>query len=151
MKNFNLQRNFEEDFFEKENLISCIDIDFLISIANPIETPSYELQNKERCTRAELWQNILKEGLKEPFFITFSEKLQTIRLESGNHRVRIFKEMGIKKVLCVGILYDNGILFEGNGKHTYPYLGNAKISNVKAFKIFNIQLNLFNIKEELSI
>ncbi len=46
----------------------------------------------------ELWENILKEGLRSPLIMRAGLKNKKMRLESGNHRIQVLHQHGIKEV-----------------------------------------------------
>jgi hypothetical protein len=116
------KNNFEYKGFN--NIVINIPIQLLKKIANPNPLPIFELQNKKKVSKEVLYQDIKKNGLKEPFFISIGIKSKTIRLESGNHRIQILKG----NVPCVFFISDFGIINTGNGLHLY----NFNISNIKS-------------------
>lgn len=64
-----------------------------------------------------MWENIKEEGLQEPLLIVIGYENKTIRLESGNHRIKTAIEDGYTHLpVAVQIIKDN-LLNEGNGTH----------------------------------
>jgi hypothetical protein len=70
----------------------------------------------------EIWQGILKQGMRDPLIVKIglAPGLATIRLESGNHRIRSAKQSGLTHLPAIGIASAQPILHRGNGEHTVP-------------------------------
>ena len=134
-----LKTNYINNNWEKHDLLCEIDISFLLEICNPNPLPEYELQNRERVTPETLLKDIEKNGMQEPFFITYSNEQNTIRLESGNHRIHLLKKCGVEKVECVCFINKSGIMFEGNGLHTFKHKNIKDDINIKTLKITHIK------------
>ena len=91
-----------------------IKLDYLFSISNPDVKPEFELQDKTKVSYETMKQDIINNGILEPLVILTSQ--DGIRLESGNHRIYILKDLGISTAPCI-IKRGNANL--GNGTHIY--------------------------------
>lgn len=67
-----------------------------------------------------VFDSIEKDGMEEPLVILISPTKKTIRLESGNHRIKVAIERGYTHLPCSLIIFEEGIIHEGNGDHLYP-------------------------------
>ena len=45
-----------------------------------------------------LWENILEEGLHNPFIMRVGLQNKKMRLEAGNHRIQVFHKYGVKMI-----------------------------------------------------
>lgn len=66
-----------------------------------------------------VFDNIEKNGMRDPLLIVISKKNNTIRLESGNHRINEAISRGYSHLPCATLVIDESILHEANGKHSY--------------------------------
>lgn len=64
-----------------------------------------------------VWKNILEDGLQEPLLIVIGFDNKTIRLESGNHRIKTAIKDGYTHLPVAVIIIKDNLLNEGNGLH----------------------------------
>jgi len=96
--------------FNNDKQIKWIDTDDLLKMA--AEKPT--AMSPEEYT--ELWASLTTNGMETPLVVTQSKT--HMRLDSGNHRVRLFKKHGIKKVPVVLRQVNNVVQSPKNGLHT---------------------------------
>jgi hypothetical protein len=61
-------------------------------------SPTTALMDGSRVNMTVLWDNLLKEGLHNPFIMRVGLKNKKFRLESGNHRIQLFHQHGVRTV-----------------------------------------------------
>ncbi|MES2353486.1 MAG: hypothetical protein V4568_03615 [Pseudomonadota bacterium] len=101
-----------------------VSVDWLLGLANPNPTACTDLVNwrqDELVTMDELFRNLLAEGMRDPLLIGVGRVSRMIRLEAGNHRVRVFHARGIKYVPAIAYVSDSAITHEENGTHPGRY------------------------------
>jgi hypothetical protein len=101
-----------------------IDLKYIHSIKNPNLTLTTTLSDKKdspQISMNELAKSIQRDGILDPLLITLSIDLNLIRLERGNHRINVFKDVGIMKapVIVQNCGKQSVILETGNGIHTF--------------------------------
>lgn len=84
---------------------------WLNSIAAPVPTPT---------DMAELWRNLCTNGLRDPLVLGVG-KDNTLRLDAGNHRVKLFAKYGIKALPVIAKVGATAILDPGNGLHCFKF------------------------------
>jgi hypothetical protein len=95
-------------------------LDFLISIANPNATTFTDLLSGEIVHQNIVFDDIEQHGMAEPLLIVICWKKNTIRLESGNHRIHVAHARGYTHLPCSLMVIEHYWLHEGNGQHYYP-------------------------------
>ncbi len=101
------------------NLVEEVSTKFLAKICDfdtPDITDDLDNQNKNQ---EEVFSNIEKHGMRDPLLIVISQKHKTIRLESGNHRIRVALERGYTHLPVATLIIEEKLLKEGNGLHTF--------------------------------
>ena len=98
-------------------LVSNVGVDFLKKIANPKSTNFTDLLSGEIVHQDIVWKNIKEEGLQEPLLIVISYDHKTIRLESGNHRIKTAIKDGYTHLPIAILVIKDILLNEGNGTH----------------------------------
>ena len=104
-----------------------VNIEFLISIANPNATQFTDLLDGSIVHQNTVFDDIEQHGMAEPLLIVISWQHNTIRLESGNHRIHVAHERGYTHLPCALMIIKERWLHSGNGEHTYsahPLLDN---------------------------
>ena len=101
-------------FHQSKDIVWMRTEDVIKMAANP-PTP---MSNKEWD---DLWASLQKNGMKDPLMITTDGK--TMRLDSGNHRIRLFDQHKIDKVPCVIKYAENVVVSPGNGTHKGDTIG----------------------------
>ena len=107
----------------KQARLSLIPIDLLLDWANPQPAPTARLVDTDQQTTLvdvqALYDDIEANGMRDPFTLILSKGNNTLRLESGNHRVQIFADQGISH-LPVALFVFDGLFNEANGHHRIP-------------------------------
>lgn len=103
--------------------VQWMDIDFALRISNPNFSQTTDLghwgagaQNPQVSLDL-LLKDILQNGMRDPFIVAIGFNSCSIRLETGNQRIRVFKQLGLKRIPVVGFLGHSQIVFTGNGVH----------------------------------
>lgn len=65
-----------------------------------------------------LWADLNANGMNTPLIVTVGTETDKMRLDSGNHRVRLFAKHGIDKVPCKVEIVKNQVKRTGNGMHS---------------------------------
>lgn len=101
------------------NQVEEISLNFLKQIAN-FDTPDItdDIDNQHKH-QEEVFANIEKYGMRDPLLIVISKKHKTIRLESGNHRIRVALKRGYTHLPVATLIIDEKLLNEGNGLHVF--------------------------------
>ena len=110
--------------------VEFICIDFLIAAANPKPTKETDLITGEICHQEVVWKNILKEGMYEPLMLRINPYQREMRLESGNHRVRMAKKYGIKYLPVASFVTKMTIFNKVNGSHVFYLNDKVKVENM---------------------
>lgn len=102
-------------------LVEFAPIDFLIEMSNPqfkTETDTGLWHSPERLDFEALYQNMLTHGMRDAHLIGVGLEDRRIRLETGNQRVRLFKQAGYTHLPVVAYVKDGScITHPGNGVH----------------------------------
>jgi hypothetical protein len=96
--------------------IEMVPTGFLYNIRNKDATNWTTNQSGEKMTMDELKQSIEEEGFIDPFIISICG--DKIRLEEGNHRIQIAKEIGEEKLPAVVKILKK---FPMNKHHKHEY------------------------------
>jgi hypothetical protein len=67
-----------------------------------------------------VFDSIEQDGMTDPMLIVISPEKMTIRLESGNHRIKEALRRGYDYLPCAFVLFNDGYFKLGNGDHLYP-------------------------------
>lgn len=57
----------------------------------------------------------------EPLLLVYSYKYSTLRLESGNHRIKVAIERKYTHLPCALLIIQDKWIHSLNGKHFFPY------------------------------
>lgn len=102
------QDSFFSRFLNREDIV-WMNTDDVLKMAAPIPT---HMSDKEWN---DLWVSLQKNGMKDPLELTTDGK--TMRLDSGNHRIRLFHQHNIDKVPCTIKNSEDVVVSPGNGTH----------------------------------
>lgn len=104
-----------------KGFVQPVDILFLMSISRgyPYKKTNKRKNTEELIVLRDLQKDIEKNGLIDPFFISVSKSTLEYRLESGNNRIFLLKEMGFTHVDSVVLISDNVIRYKENGEHKF--------------------------------
>lgn len=89
--------------------IEWFSIDDVMEMSAPIPTP---MSKKDYM---DLWKSLVQDGMKTPMEITTNGK--HMRLDSGNHRIKLFKQNNISKIPCIVKKVKNVVVTPENGLH----------------------------------
>lgn len=105
------------------SMIEWVPTQWLFELSNPNVTPDDKTDlgtwdyKPEMVSMEQLFQNIVKNGMRDPFIVGIGRVTRRTRLEAGNHRIRIFLAHGISLVPAIAYVGDSAITWEGNGTH----------------------------------
>lgn len=101
-----------------------VPIRWLLTLSNPNASQETDLgtwePNAPLVGLADLYSNLLKEGMRDPFIVGVGRVTRRIRLEAGNHRVHTLLHHGILWAPAVAYVGDSSITHLGNGSHEGP-------------------------------
>lgn len=130
--------------------VELVCVDFLLRFANPNPTEETDLCNGEIHHQEVVWQNILDEGMQEPLMLRVNPYDNEIRLESGNHRVRLAKKYGFKYLPVATFVTKKTIFHAGNGGHVF-YLDSQTGFKNKVNCSYDYQISIKNNFDNLNI
>lgn len=99
------------------HLIEMIPTKWLLGISNPNPTGYSDLKDGSVVYMDKLYQDMLENGMSDPLVLGVGVSTNRVRLESGNHRVRIFDSKGINLIPAVALVKTSSITSKGNGEH----------------------------------
>ncbi len=105
--------------WNKANQVEEVSVQFLKSIANPEATEITDDLDGSHKHQSEIFTSIESQGMRDPLLVVISQKHQTIRLEAGNHRIKVAIERGYTHLPIATLIIDEKLLREGNGHHTF--------------------------------
>lgn len=101
--------------------IEWVPTDWLLGLANPKPSATTDLgnwQSDERVDWEHLFADMLAAGMRDPFMVGVGRVTRRVRLEAGNHRIRLMVQHGIHMVPAVAYVGDSAIsyqcVFNGN-------------------------------------
>lgn len=94
---------------------------WLLDLSNPDASDTTDLgtwlPDEPLVGMDELYANMLATGMRDPFIVGVGRVTRRVRLEAGNHRVRVLLAEGIEQVPAVAYVGDSAITHLGNGAH----------------------------------
>jgi hypothetical protein len=120
----------------RDGKIELLPTEWVYRFRNVDADPFTDLKNGRIVGLDQLWENILEEGLHDPLIMRVCRFTRAGRLETGNHRIWVFKEKGIPFV-PVAVEIGFGVVGNpGNGFHSYdmeddllvPHMGGTRDS-----------------------
>lgn len=99
--------------------VEFVAVDFLLNFCNPSPTTETDLYTGETCDQEVVWKNIMEEGIHEPLMLRINPYDNEIRLESGNHRVRMAKKYNISHLPVASFITKRTVFHSGNGPHVF--------------------------------
>lgn len=93
-----LKETWKEHPLYKLGKIELIPTEWVYQYRGPDVSPFPDLLDGTVVTKEVLWNNILEIGMREPFIMRIGLANKKFRLESGNHRIVLFKEHGVPYV-----------------------------------------------------
>jgi len=118
------------NFYNNDNII-WLPTNDVFKMSAPIPTP---MSDKEWVN---LLNSLLDNGMRTPLEITTDGNM--VRLDSGNHRIKLFAKYGIDKVPCVIKKVKNVVVSPDNGTHR-----GIELSKLKNINIEIISSNIVN-------
>ena len=98
MKNLVIQEKWKEHKLFKQGHVELVPTDWLMQYWVSDTSQTADLKDGERVDLQGLWNDIAKNGLKDPLIMRVGLSSQTCRLEAGNHRIQVLKQHGIDEV-----------------------------------------------------
>lgn len=99
--------------------IEWVCCDLLMQISSQSDRDMTDLTCGTLAPLDEVWEDIEQNGMKEPFMIRINPTRQTIRLESGNHRLKKAIARGHKFMPCATFITQKIIFHPENGLHEH--------------------------------
>lgn len=118
MKKLKIKR-WKDHPWNNNNQVEEIKISFIEKIRNKESLPTTDDIDGIIKSQSVVFDNIEKNGMRDPLLIVISSKYKTIRLEAGNHRIQEAKKRGYTHLPVAVLVIDEHYLKEGNGKHYY--------------------------------
>jgi hypothetical protein len=125
-------KKWENHIWYKQGFVSEVEVVFLKSIANSKSTDYTDMPDGSIFHQEIIFDSIEKDGMEDPLVIVISVLNKTIRLESGNHRVKIAVNRGYTHLPCTLVIFEKGILLEGNGNHLFK-VGSNILDRISSF------------------
>lgn len=99
--------------------VELIPVSFLDLIRNKNNKPFTDDLDGNIIHEDEVWKDIELNGMFEPLIIRIGFKNKTIRLESGNHRIRSALKNGYTHLPVATFVANDAIAFPINGHHQF--------------------------------
>ncbi len=112
-------KRYEFHPWSEQGVVCHMPLDWLLTISNPNPTDSTDLLDGRIVHQDIVWRDIEKNGMLEPLLMVVSGKHRTIRLESGNHRIRTAIGSGYTHIPCSLTVIKEKVLCLGNGEHSF--------------------------------
>ena len=96
--------------------------EFLINFSNPLPKNQTDNLNNEIVDVADLWKELVNIGMRHPLNLRICLEKNTVRLETGNQRIRLFKKYKIPYIPTIIEIAKTPIGNPGNGLQLYPLL-----------------------------
>ncbi|MEC8009880.1 MAG: hypothetical protein VX185_03840 [Pseudomonadota bacterium] len=93
---------------------------FLLKFANPYPENQTLNHAAETVPLDKLWQELNVMGMQQPFVLRVCLSKKTVRLETGNQRIRLFEQHGITKVPVIIEVAETPIADRKNGDQLRP-------------------------------
>lgn len=102
-------------------MLQWVPMYWLHELANPLADDRADLgtwpADAPLVGRAELYANLLATGMRDPFIVGVGRVTRKVRLEAGNHRVKVLLSNGVFYAPAVAYVGDSAITHPGNGAH----------------------------------
>ena len=108
---------------------ALVPVEALLAIAHPDPHPATDLgTGPQEWDLAYVWSHILEQGMADPLVVVWglpkdNGAPHSLRLESGNHRVRAALAHGCSHLPVVAMAMEGGVFQPANGTHRYPVSG----------------------------
>ncbi|WP_318493482.1 ParB N-terminal domain-containing protein [Photobacterium leiognathi] len=104
---------------DDSNKVVLFPTEILSQIANPLATDTTDNLEGEVVDQEDVWRDIIENGMRDPLLVVISWRYKTIRLESGNHRVKMAKKYGVDRLPVATLVIEEMLLNPGNGSHFF--------------------------------
>jgi hypothetical protein len=104
----------------KQGYVAEFPVELLDAIRYQDSTEYTDLPNGDIHHQNIIFDSIENDGMEEPLVIVISPTNMTIRLESGNHIIKVAIDRGYTHLPCSLIIFEKGIIHKENGDHLYP-------------------------------
>lgn len=94
-----------------------VSLEWLLEIANPAPNEQVKLLDQSIISSEDLWKDIEKKGMRDPFIIACGSIDGRVRLETGNHRIQLLLSKGILHAPAVALLTEIAWVDKDNGSH----------------------------------
>ena len=104
-----------------QGMLEMIPATWVFKLANPETGQKTDLSpgGATLVSITELWENMQREGMRDPFILSAGLHSRTARLEAGNHRIKLFVDHNVPYVPATVLVSDGCIISEQNGSHEF--------------------------------
>jgi hypothetical protein len=95
---YNIQPLWKDHPLTRAHSVELVPTDLVWRYYGKDVSPNTGIKNGKPESMETLWENLLSEGLRDPFILRVGIKNRKMRLEAGNHRIQLFKKYGIPQV-----------------------------------------------------
>ena len=112
------------DLFQhiKNASAGLVPIEFLIKFSNPFPKSYTDNLSHEIVPVEVLWNELITVGMRHPLNLRICIKEKTVRLETGNQRIRLFQKYDVHHIPTTIEIAETPIGNPGNGLQVYPLL-----------------------------
>jgi hypothetical protein len=105
----------------KKGLVEMLPTYWVLMLSNPKSGNQTDLTpgGSKLVGLSELWQNMIQEGMRDPFILTAGRHSRDSRLEAGNHRIKLFYDNNVPFVPATVLVGDQAKQHKGNGDHSF--------------------------------
>lgn len=118
----------------KQGAVEFVPTDWVWNYWGRDVSPKTNLKDGTLVEMDVLWENLIKEGMRDPLIMRVGLKNQKFRLESGNHRIQLFHKHGIKMIpVTVQVREECGPHLPDvmtDASHNFETKGNLLISKI---------------------
>lgn len=116
---FNFAATFQHAL-AKRCLIEMVPTSWVMAKANPeIKEESDLTPGGQIVSLGALWDDMVRQGMRDPFILSAGRTNGDCRLEAGNHRVALFARAKINFIPATVLVADDCVIFPANGPHRY--------------------------------
>lgn len=112
-------KKYEEHTWFKHGYVCQVPVEFLDRIRYKNSTDKTDMPDGRIMPQEKIFDSIEKDGMQEPLLIVLSPEKGTMRLESGNHRIKVAMDRGYTHLPCAFVLFNTGLFHSANGEHLY--------------------------------
>ena len=114
--------------------VELVPTDWLYQYRGSDVTPNVDLLDGTIVDMEKLWLNIQKDGLYDPVIIRVGKDNKKFRLESGNHRIQMFKKYGVAftpaTVEIKDICGPNAVSVMTDATHNFNFIEKINLSGI---------------------